>query len=299
MRHVTLVGSLSLVAAWGLRWRLAAPRGVRTFAGASLRGFSGAPPRALWGAAAAAAQSQRRGAASNVGRRAADPCSVLGLAPGTRDESEVRAAFRKLAKMYHPDVPGTGDADRFQAVQEAAQQLLEAGGALGQGASLDSIFNWSPTGSVSRTASGARAPPSSAARPLEQDAFAASRGLRVDVKACAARRKKGLRKTGKVTAITHAASPETVQRIQGVLSRTLGVPAEALNPSMPLEGVGIGLEQGCVGFQHVADFFMGVEEEFDIEIVRILVGTWMKLEMPPEVQTIQGFADFVESKVHA
>lgn len=291
MRHVSLVGSLSLVAAWsGLRWRGAAiPRqsAGRAFAAAHLRGAGAASlPRA-------SPASQRRGSAGGVGRRAADPRSVLGLAPGTSDEAEVRAAFRKLAKTYHPDVPGTGDAVRFQAVQEAAQQLLDGSG---QGASLDSIFNWAPAGSMSRTASAARAPPSSAARPLEQDAFAASRGTRVDVKACAARRRKDLRKTGKITAITHTASPETLERIQGVMSRTLGSPPEALNPAMPLEAVGVGLEQGCVGFQHVANFFMAVEEEFDIEIVRILVGTWMKLDMPNEVQTIQDFANFVESK---
>ena len=34
-----------------------------------------------------------------------DPYRVLGLEPGASDD-EVKAAYRKLAKKYHPDVNG-------------------------------------------------------------------------------------------------------------------------------------------------------------------------------------------------
>jgi len=283
MRHVSLVSSLSLVA-WGLKCRLLTPRRPLSF----VSGLSGArtAPRA------------RR--AGGIARRAgADPCSVLGLAPGTRDEADVRAAFRKLAKVYHPDVPETGDAVKFQAVQEAARQILEAGGPLAA-ASLDSIFSWAPAGgAMSRTATSSHAPPSSAARPLDWDAFAGSRGDRVDVKACAARRRADLRKTAKVQELTHRATPETLQRVRGVIARTLNVPEEQLDEGLPLEMAGIALERNCVGYQVVAEVLMALEEEFDVELTRIMVGTWMKVDLPPSVATLGGFADFVESKLHA
>lgn len=240
--------------------------------------------------------ASRRGAARSAIRGHPDPCSVLELPPGTRDEAQVRAAFRRLAKVYHPDVPGTGDPDRFQAVQEAAQQLLEAGGGMGQGgASLDSIFSWAPTAPMSRSAS--RAPPSSAAQPLQQSDFAGSRGARIDVPACAARRPKGLKKSKKLAALTHSASPETLQRVQGVLARKLALPPAALHPVMPLEQLGFMLEQGCVGFQYVADITMALEEEFGVELMTILVGTWMKMDIPDSWTTVQGLADYVESKL--
>merc|ERR1719265_692805 len=58
-----------------------------------------------------------------VGRRAvANPFSVLGL-PVTADHAEVKAAFRKFAKLYHPDVPESGDVDKFRAVSDAAEAL--------------------------------------------------------------------------------------------------------------------------------------------------------------------------------
>eukprot|EP00434_Breviolum_minutum_P036655 symbB.v1.2.032486.t1/scaffold3905.1/size48494/1 len=36
----------------------------------------------------------------------------------------IRGAFRRLAKVYHPDVPQTGDIGKFQELQRAAQKLI-------------------------------------------------------------------------------------------------------------------------------------------------------------------------------
>ncbi|CAK0841400.1 unnamed protein product [Prorocentrum cordatum] len=70
----------------------------------------------------------RAGARRLCARRAggagsANPYDVLGLPRTAATSSEVRAAFREMAKLYHPDVPGTGDSDRFLAAREAADAL--------------------------------------------------------------------------------------------------------------------------------------------------------------------------------
>lgn len=63
----------------------------------------------------------RRG--DRASRRAArNPFDTLGL-PRTASFSEVKPAFRKLARKYHPDVPGTGNKERFQALTKAAEEL--------------------------------------------------------------------------------------------------------------------------------------------------------------------------------
>jgi len=222
---------------------------------------------------------------------------VLGLPPGTRDESEVRSAARRLIKLYHPDVPGTGDTDKFQAVQQAAQQLLEPGAGAYLESSLERVYQWSSTPSHTHSSSSQR-PASSAAQTLQQADYAGSRGARVDVAVCASRRRPDLRKTPKLKAVTHAATPETLAAVQRVLARQLGVPEEAAVPGMPLEQLGFYLEgQGSIGFQYVADTVMGLEEEFGVELLTILVRTWVKFSAPESVSTVQDLADFVESKV--
>ena len=52
-----------------------------------------------------------------------DPYRVLGILRGV-DQAQIKAAHRRLAKLYHPD-GGTTDEDRFLAVQEAYQLLSD------------------------------------------------------------------------------------------------------------------------------------------------------------------------------
>lgn len=51
-----------------------------------------------------------------------NPYDVLGLSSGCSYD-DIRAAFRKLARTYHPDVPDTGDEDRFRSIGEALEEL--------------------------------------------------------------------------------------------------------------------------------------------------------------------------------
>ena len=47
-----------------------------------------------------------------------DLYEVLGLKKGA-SKDEIKSAYRKLAKKYHPDNHETGNADKFKEVQEA------------------------------------------------------------------------------------------------------------------------------------------------------------------------------------
>ena len=50
-----------------------------------------------------------------------DTLGVSGNASG----SAIRTAYRKLARRYHPDVVGSGSAEKFREVQEAYETLSE------------------------------------------------------------------------------------------------------------------------------------------------------------------------------
>ena len=54
-----------------------------------------------------------------------DPYSVLGLSPGASDE-EVKKAYKRLAKKYHPDIAGNSEeaARRMQEINAAYDQII-------------------------------------------------------------------------------------------------------------------------------------------------------------------------------
>ena len=56
----------------------------------------------------------------------ADPWRTLGLAPGATQD-EIRRAYRRLAKINHPDAAGDGALPRFLAIQQAYDQLAGPG----------------------------------------------------------------------------------------------------------------------------------------------------------------------------
>lgn len=58
-----------------------------------------------------------------------DPYRVLGLVPGA-SPGEIRSAYRRLAKLYHPDAAGDRAVARFLAIQAAYEELLDADGRL-------------------------------------------------------------------------------------------------------------------------------------------------------------------------
>ncbi|MGH2949219.1 MAG: J domain-containing protein, partial [Solirubrobacteraceae bacterium] len=57
-----------------------------------------------------------------------DACSILGVRPGA-SESEATAAYRELAKRWHPDRGGGEEAARRMAEINAAYDILRAGAA--------------------------------------------------------------------------------------------------------------------------------------------------------------------------
>lgn len=222
---------------------------------------------------------------------------MLGLPPGVpADENTIKSAFRQLAKVYHPDVPGTGDVTKFQQLHTAAKELMagQGGGIRWDANSLEGLFSGS---TVQQYASANSKPPSTAHVHIEHADFAGTRSGRVDVAESITRRATNLRQTPRIQQITSRASPQTLARVQSVLASTLGVAVD--DPQIPLVGIGFHFEGGSVGWQSVADSVMALEHEFGLEILSILAGTWMQCPMPASVATVQDLADYIETKQNA
>lgn len=49
--------------------------------------------------------------------------AILGVRPGASPD-DVKTAYRKLARRYHPDMEDTADATRFREIQEAYETLM-------------------------------------------------------------------------------------------------------------------------------------------------------------------------------
>lgn len=58
-----------------------------------------------------------------------DPYRTLGLVPGA-SLNEIRSAYRRLAKLYHPDAAGERALPRFLAIQAAYERLVDGEGRL-------------------------------------------------------------------------------------------------------------------------------------------------------------------------
>lgn len=58
-----------------------------------------------------------------------DPYRVLGLVPGAT-AGEIRSAYRRLAKLHHPDTAGDRSLQRFLAIRAAYEELVDGEGRL-------------------------------------------------------------------------------------------------------------------------------------------------------------------------
>src|SRR5512141_2041348 len=58
-----------------------------------------------------------------------DPYRVLGLVPGAT-AGEIRSAYRRLAKLNHPDTAGERSLSRFLAIKVAYEELVDGEGRL-------------------------------------------------------------------------------------------------------------------------------------------------------------------------
>src|SRR5512135_1773377 len=61
-----------------------------------------------------------------------DPYRVLGLVPGAT-AGEIRSAYRRLAKLNHPDTAGERALPRFLAIKAAYEELVDGDGRLRSG----------------------------------------------------------------------------------------------------------------------------------------------------------------------
>ena len=52
-----------------------------------------------------------------------DDRAVLGVS-GEATPSEIKSAYRRLARRFHPDRPGTGDKARFQEIKAAYERMM-------------------------------------------------------------------------------------------------------------------------------------------------------------------------------
>jgi curved DNA-binding protein CbpA len=88
---------------------------------------------------------------------------VLGLVPGA-SPGEIRSAYRRLAKMHHPDTAGERSLGRFLAIKAAYEELVDAEGRL-------RARGW-PRGAAAATTR----PSSAGAKGASRDAWRARRG---------------------------------------------------------------------------------------------------------------------------
>ena len=93
----------------------------------------------------------------------ADPYRVLGLVLGATP-GEIRSAYRRLAKLHHPDKAGERSLQRFLAIQAAYEELLDADGRL-------RVRGWPTRGG----AGGAGRAPNPDAKGASRDAWRARR----------------------------------------------------------------------------------------------------------------------------
>jgi curved DNA-binding protein CbpA len=85
-----------------------------------------------------------------------DPYRVLGLVPGATP-GEIRSAYRRLAKLHHPDAAGERSLPRFLAIRAAYEELLDGDGRL-------RVPGWPARGGGGGTARATRGPAKGASR---------------------------------------------------------------------------------------------------------------------------------------
>ncbi len=89
-----------------------------------------------------------------------DPYRVLGLVHGA-SAGEIRSAYRRLAKLHHPDTAGDRSVQRFLAIQAAYEALVDGDGRLRP-------LGWPARGTTGRTRA-----PNAGAKGASRDAWRA------------------------------------------------------------------------------------------------------------------------------
>jgi len=204
-------------------------------------------------------------------------------------ETEVRAAFRRLAKVYHPDVPGTGDALKFQDLLRASEQL----------ATEEQREKWrrsAPQPSMAgQTTPAYPAPQATGWKPqtgvstdfvTEWQRRSKQRRLR--------RLQRALRNPRKKPPQSFSPgepSTASLTRIQDIMAESMCYPRHLVTPETSLAELGFYMD--CLD-EDVADCVMAIEDAFDIDLLVILTGGWVKFELPNSVTSVADFACYVE-----
>lgn len=255
-----------------------------------------------------------------------NPYKVLGLQVGA-DGTDVRKAFRRLAKMYHPDVPDSGDATAFDSIRRAADDLSTTAGRA----------RWSNPANARMSGKWSRRTRAKVVRRrdvrldpdlMEEDFFttfcreaAELNDLPPDAYRSAQQPSDGMEAKGITEqwlerkrqrrllrrredlggdvseprpVVWGAASEDTVSRIRAELAQWLGVTPSMLGPETSLEDLGF---YDASASEDLAKVLMELEDIFDVDLADVVDGRQIKFDLPGDVTTVSGFADFVESKL--
>eukprot|EP00929_Paragymnodinium_shiwhaense_P081920 TRINITY_DN42976_c0_g1_i1.p1 TRINITY_DN42976_c0_g1~~TRINITY_DN42976_c0_g1_i1.p1 ORF type:complete len:314 (+),score=70.50 TRINITY_DN42976_c0_g1_i1:35-976(+) len=249
------------------------------------------------------AQDRRRcrlSAVKNAAGSDQNPFDVLDLAQsearemsGEEFEQAVKAAFRQMARKYHPDVPDTGDAEKFQELGWAVEELSTAEG---RKRWQISFARASSSGSSSTSSTGAAGSSYAdyAAGTARYD-FDVEDLIEDDETPEQRRKRERLERIWQRLRRPKAKSkpPTMLSRVQKVLAAHLRMPVEEVRPNAVLRTMGMGQEDRA-GVRKVVT---ALEEEFGFSLTmkdRRL--GWVWFELPEEVVTVADLKDFIFKK---
>jgi len=117
---------------------------------------------------------------------------------------------------------------------------------------------------------------------------------RASVDQVQARKRTGLIKANTLAKQPRSASAATLGRVQQIIADSFDVPADQVDPGLslamllPMEG------DRNIGARVVADALLGLEDAFGVELITVMVGTWVRSKIPASVTTVGQLADLLE-----
>lgn len=184
---------------------------------------------------------------------------VLKLKPGA-SKAEIRTAFRRLAKKFHPDVADTGDATKFQAILQAANELSSRPEVVRD--EFDELFD-DMEGTME-----------------EQGEGMFKEWVRV----------RSSRDQDESFILDSLTQEEVVGRVSAIFALFSGSPVASISSQTTLVELGFFKEYDY----DVSDVLMALELEFNVDLVDISTERKeIRFDLPLEVQTVGEFAEFV------
>eukprot|EP00930_Biecheleria_cincta_P006070 TRINITY_DN107048_c0_g1_i1.p1 TRINITY_DN107048_c0_g1~~TRINITY_DN107048_c0_g1_i1.p1 ORF type:complete len:250 (-),score=52.95 TRINITY_DN107048_c0_g1_i1:667-1416(-) len=198
---------------------------------------------------------------------------VLELEPDA-SKAEVRSAFRRLAKIYHPDVVGTGDATKFQAILQAANVLSSRPEVVRPEVvrdEFDQLFD----------------------DLIDMEAVAMEEEVGGDIFREWLRVRTSRNEEEDYGILDSLTDEEVVERVSAILALYFGFPPASVSSQTTLFELGFFKEYDY----DVSDVLMALEMEFDVDLVDISTERReIRFDLPLAVQTVGEFAEFVASR---